>query len=261
MDLSLSGKVALVTGGSSGIGRETAIGLAEEGVRVAITSLDYAKALTVEKEIIALGGEALAISGDASDKADIEQVILRVTEHFGQLDILVNNVGSTGRIVEFSELEEEEWLELFQLNVLSGVHFSRLALPWMQRNQWGRIIFLSSERASQPLTLMPHYSVSKSAILTLAKSLANSYGRDGITVNAVSPGAIPTPAWDKGANAEGLTREMLVDKHCPHVLKEGELGSPEDVASLITFLCSEKARWITGSNFRIDGGVCDSIQL
>ncbi len=259
MDLNLTNYVALVTGASQGIGKEIALQLAKEGAQLAITSNDQIALEQVADEIRNFGQEALAISGDAAVENDILAIVNSVISHFGQINILINNVGKIGCINTFEDISAKQWHELFSLNVMIGVNFTRAILPQMRKNHWGRIIFISSEKAIEPGMYMPHYAMTKAALLSISKSLANELGKDGITVNSISPGVILTPSWDEDAKKSNLTREAYAAQFCHNVLPGQPLGNPRDVANLVCYLCSEQARWITGSNFRIDGGSISSV--
>lgn len=261
MHLNITNRVALITGASQGIGRAIAIQLAKEGARIAITSNDRTNLEHVANEIKDLGSEVIPILGDVTLEEDIKTITDEVTQYFSGIDILVNNVGSIGRIDSFDNISSDEWYSLFKLNVMSGINFTKFILPHMRKSQWGRIIFISSEKAIEPGTNMSHYAMSKAAILSIAKSLANEVGKDGITVNSVTPGVIVTPAWDQDAKKNNLNREEYASKFCHNVLTGQSIGQPEDVALLVCYLCSESARWITGSNFRVDGGSVKSMQL
>ncbi len=261
MELNINNRTALVTGASQGIGREIAIQLAKEGVCIALTSNDSAKLEQVADEITQLGGDAFFVEANAKSERDIHDVVNRVIERFGSIDMVINNVGSIGQIHSFEETNTAEWYDLFELNVMSGIHFTKAILPFMKKNSWGRIIFISSEKAIDPGSWMSPYAMTKSAILSVAKSLANEVGEYGITVNCVSPGVIITPSWEMGAMTQGLTAEAYATQFCRNVFKSEQLGQPEDVAKLVCYLCSESARWITGSNYRVDGGSVKSVQL
>ena len=261
MQLNINNRVALITGASQGIGREIAIQLAKEGARIAITSNDPKNLEQVTNEIKNLGFDVISVVGDAAIEKDIHEIVDKVIQFFGTIDILVNNVGHIGNINSFENISTDEWHNLFKLNVMSGVIFTKAILPHMKKIDWGRIIFMSSERAVEPGVNMSPYAMSKAAILSIAKSLANEVGKNNITVNSITPGVIVTPAWDIDAKKNNLTREKHAAQFCPTVLTEQPIGKPEDVASLVCYLCSESARWITGSNFRVDGGSIKSTQF
>lgn len=261
MQLNINNHTALITGASQGIGKAIAIQLAKEGARIAITSNDQTALEHVIREIKNFGGNAISVAGDATLENDIKDIVSRTVQQFGTLDILINNVGHIGRVDAFEEIKTQEWHDLFNLNVMSGVHFTKAVLPHMRKALRGKIIFISSEKGIEPGVCMSHYSMTKAAILSLAKSLANEVGKDGITVNSISPGVIVTPSWDENAKNNNLTTEEYASKFCRNVFKGQPIGKPEDVAGLVCYLCSESARWITGSNFRIDGGSVQSMQL
>lgn len=261
MNLKLANKSALITGASQGIGREIALQLAHEGVRVVITSSNIEKLKLVAREIETCGGSVACVEGNAATEADLINIANEAVSHFGDIDILINNVGGVGQIGHFDIMSTEEWVDLFKLNVMSGLILTKHLKPMMQKNNWGRVIFLSSERAIEPKKNLAAYSMTKAAILSLAKSLSNELGEYGITVNCISPGVIMTPSWDKGASDANTSSIEFARQHSDHVLSKDKIGLPEDVANLVSFLCSDLARWITGSNFRVDGGSVKNIQI
>lgn len=256
-------RLALVTGASQGIGEGIAKRLAKAGFQVAITSNDEVALFAVAEQITAMGVTCYPVVADVCRDDDVEHVVKSVFGRFGRIDALINNCGGIGRVAEFAELSLEEWSAVYDLNVLSGVRFVKSCLPLMQAQQWGRIVFLASELATEPGTLMPHYAASKAAVLSFSKSLANSIGRYNITVNSIAPGVIPTPSFANSAAAEG----MSISDYVAHLNQQGKSVLPKelngdvgDVANVVAFLCSDEARWVTGSNFRVDGGSVKSIQ-
>ncbi|HTM63264.1 MAG TPA: SDR family oxidoreductase [Gammaproteobacteria bacterium] len=261
MRFELKNKTALVTGGSQGIGKEIALQLAREGVKVALTSGNETKLKTAAAEIDAAGGTVVAIPGDARSEVDLIRVAETAQGYFGAIDILVNNVAGIGRIGNFEEMPAEEWVDLFRINVMSGVILARHLIARMKEKGWGRILFMSSERAIEPKKNLAAYSMTKAGMLALAKGLSNELGEYGITVNCISPGVIVTPSWDAGAASANMSREEFAEQYSQHVLAGDKLGMPEDVAALVCYLCSDLARWITGSNFRVDGGSIKNIQI
>src|SRR3984957_16957679 len=266
MDLGLNGKVAVVTGSSKGIGYSIASALAREGCQVVISARSK-----VELEKAAAGmqgakGNVLCIVADVNKPDDINRLIDETVKKFGAIHILVNNAGGIGRFGAFEDLSDDEWLAIFQLNVLSAVRASRAALPWMQKQKWGRIINISSESGTQPDAFMPHYNASKAALNNLTKSLSKAYAGDGILVNTVSLAFIMTPlvsgmlgklAQEQGLSPEQVTAQFLATNR-PHIeLKRP--GESEEVASAVVFLASEQASFITGTNLRVDGGSVASV--
>jgi NAD(P)-dependent dehydrogenase (short-subunit alcohol dehydrogenase family) len=261
MKINLKDRVALITGSSQGIGLEIAYQLAKCGANVVITSNEKSALKQAEKEISSSGFSVLAIEGDVTQEKDIEYIVNESLHHWKHIDILINNVGQIGRLDAFENFNHDEWLSLFQLNVMSAVCFSQKVLSSMKRNKWGRICYISSEKAIEPGKGMAPYAMTKTALLSLAKSLANELGEYGITVNSITPGVIVTPAWDINAALQKLEREVFARQYCRNVFNTELLGQPTDVASLVCYLCSEYARWITGSNIRIDGGSVNSLAL
>lgn len=261
MNIDLKDHVALVTGSSFGIGREIALQLAKCGASVVITSNDQTSLKKTEDELVLIGASVLAIEGDACLEKDIDYIVSTSLQHFGKIDILINNVGHIGRVDAFENFSTAEWHSLFQLNVMSGVSFTQKILNSMKSHRWGRIVFISSEKAIEPGQGMALYAMTKTAQLSLVKTLANELGIYGITVNSLTPGVILTPAWDKSAAEAKLDRKAYAKKYCRNVFKIDELGEPQDVAALVAYLCSEYARWITGSNIRVDGGSVNSLAL
>jgi 3-oxoacyl-[acyl-carrier protein] reductase len=251
MELGLKGKVAVVTGSSKGIGRSIAEALAREGVQMVINSRNA-------KELEATASEMR----NEGAKRPVEEAVSR----FGTIHILVNNAGGAGRFASFEDLTDEEWLDVYTLNVLSAVRATRAALPHMQKQKWGRVINISSESGVQPDPIMPHYNASKSALNSLTKSLSKAYGKDGILVNTVSPAFIRTPLLDGLLAQEAKTRGITIDEAEKALLREfrpnillGRAGKPDETAGVCVFLASEQASFITGSNYRVDGGSVASL--
>lgn len=266
MDYGLNNKVALVTGSSQGIGRAIAAALAAEGCRVVITSRAEKNLTETAKAIRQDGGRVHAIAGDAMLAVDIERVVDETVTHFGNLHILVNNVGGVGSFAPFDQLTDEDWEHVLQLNLMSAVRFTRAVLPHMQRRQWGRIINIASESGVQPDPEMPHYNASKGALLVLTKSLSKAYAADNILVNSVSPAFIRTPLVMKMMHQEADSRGIGVDEVIDVFLKQKrphiELkrpGEEHEVAAVVAFLASEAASFVNGANYRVDGGSVASV--
>jgi NAD(P)-dependent dehydrogenase (short-subunit alcohol dehydrogenase family) len=268
MELGLNGKVALVTGSSKGIGFAIAQALAREGCKVVLNARNAADldsaALQIRRESPSAAGHAVA--SDVAAPGGAERAVSETVARFGTIHILVNNAGGIGRFGAFAELTDDEWLQIFQLNVMSAVRASRAAIPHMQRQKWGRIINISSESGTQPDALMPHYNASKSALNSLTKSLSKAYGADGILVNTVSPAFIRTPLVEEMLANQAKARGISVDEAERVFVREfrpnivfGRAGGPEETAGIVVFLASEQASFITGSNYRVDGGSVASI--
>ena len=261
MDLGLDGRVVLVTGASKGIGKAVAAALAAEGCRVVLCARGEEDLEVTVEEITASGGEAHAVAADVSDVKEAERLVEETKSHYGSVEILVNNAGSIGCPAAFEELSDEEWTELLELNVMSAVRISRAVIPGMQERGWVRIINISSESGIQPDPFMPHYNLTKAALINLTKSLSKAYGPDGILVNTVSPATIRTPLvegmFEEMANEQGISskeaEQQFLRETRPHIVL-GRPGEPEEAAAAVVFLASEAASFITGSNYRVDGG-------
>jgi len=261
MDLGLTGKLALVTGSSAGIGYATCEALVREGARVIVNgrSSDSLDAAVARLNTIARDS-ALGFRGDLSTAAAATEV----ARQFPDVEILVNNLG----IFEpkaFEDITDAEWERFFQVNVLSGIRLARLYLPAMRRRNWGRIIFISSESGVQIPTEMIHYGVTKTAQLAVSRGLAEAVAGTGITVNCVLPG--PTKSRGVGdfvdalAKQEGKTFEefekVFFEKIRPTSLIK-RFARPEEVASLVTYVASPLSSATTGAALRVDGGVVKS---
>ncbi len=266
MELGIRGKVAIVTGASKGIGRAIALALAAEGCKVVISARGIDDLRKVEAEITALGSVALAVAGDATSAADNIKLVDETVNRFGTVHILVNNAGGADAFSSFEELTDDDWLKTWNLNVMSTIRMVRAALPHMQAQKWGRIINISSESAIQPDPFMPHYNASKAALNNLTKSLSKAYGKDGILVNTVSPAFIKTPLVEGLLRNQAKEQGISEDEAEQHFLKTirpnivlGRAGNPEETAGIVVFLASDQASFITGSNFRVDGGSVASV--
>ena len=254
MDLGLSGRVCLVTGATGGIGLATARLLAAEGARVVVSGRDPER---VEQARVESGAERGVV-------ADVGQVggpeaAVAVALELGALDCLVNNVG-VARDTDFLQVTDEEWEELWRVNVLSYVRAIRAAVPAMRQRGAGVIVNVSSTAGKRPSTSMPHYSVTKAAVLSLSRLVADLYAKHGIRCNAVTPGPTATAAWlgrgglaDQQAARTGKTRdEVLASVGAGRPL--GRLAEPDEIAAVIAFLCSDRASYVTGAAWSADGG-------
>jgi len=255
MDLGLRDRVCLVTGSTTGIGLETAKLLAAEGARVIVTGRDPERAEHARAE----SGAALGLAADLSDSGGAGQLVNGAVSELGPIECLVNNVGDAYQVA-FDQLTDEQWDSMWQLNVMSYVRCIRAVLPAMREAGRGVIVNVSSTAGKRPSTGMPNYSVTKAAVLSLSRLVADLYAKDGIRCNAVAPGPTATGAWlgegglaDQQAARSNHTRvEVLRAVGAGRPL--GRLAEPEEIAAVICFLCSERASYVTGSAWSADGG-------
>ena len=255
MDLGLRERVCVVTGSTGGIGLETARLLAAEGARVAVCGRDAAR---VERAI-EQSGAALGHVCDLARPEAPARLIREAAAELGPVEILVNNVG-VAHNVGFDELGDDDWDAMWQLNVMSYVRATRAVLPGMRQLGRGAIVNVSSTAGKRPSTGMPNYSVTKAAVLSLSRLVADLYARDGIRCNAVAPGPTATAAWvgegglaDQQAARSGKTRdEVLAAVAGGRPL--GRLGEPAEIAAVVAFLCSDRAGYVTGAAWSVDGG-------
>jgi NAD(P)-dependent dehydrogenase (short-subunit alcohol dehydrogenase family) len=255
MDLGLRDRVCVVTGSTGGIGLETARLLVAEGARVVVTGRDSERAEAVRREV----GAALAVVADLGEPGAPEELVGQVAEQVGPVDCLVNNVGVAAQ-ANFLEVSDREWDELWQLNVMSFVRAIRAVVPSMRERGRGVIVNVSSTAAKRPSTSMPHYSVTKAAVLSLSRLVADLYAGDGIRCNAVTPGPTATDAWlgegglaDQQSRRSGKGRdEVLASVGAGRPL--GRLAQPEEIAAVVAFLCSDRASYVTGAAWSADGG-------
>ena len=255
MDLGLRGRVCLVTGSTSGIGLETARVLAAEGARVAVCGRDSERVDRARRDARA----AFGVVADLSEPGAPDELVAQTQASLGRIDVLVNNVGEAYQI-PFDELADQQWDDMWQLNVMSYVRCIRAVLPAMRDAGAGVIVNVSSTAGKRPSTGMPNYSVTKAAVLSLSRLVADLYAKNGIRCNAVAPGPTATDAWlGEGGLAEqqgrtsGKTRdEVLQTVGAARPL--GRLAEPDEIASVIAFLCSDRAAYVTGAAWSADGG-------
>jgi NAD(P)-dependent dehydrogenase (short-subunit alcohol dehydrogenase family) len=244
MELGLERRVCLVMGSTRGIGRETARQLAAEGAFVATCGRGEAPGV----------GESLHVQADLALSGEPERVVAEAAGGLGGLHVLVNNAG-VARQARFEEVDDAEWDAYWQLNVMSYVRAIRAALPHLRAAPGGAIVNVSSTAGKRPSTGMPHYSVTKAAVLSLSRLVADLYAKEGIRCNAVTPGPTATDAWlgEGGlADQQGDREEVLATVGAGRPL--GRLARPEEIAAVIVFLCSERASYVTGAAWSADGG-------
>jgi NAD(P)-dependent dehydrogenase (short-subunit alcohol dehydrogenase family) len=261
MDLKLTRKLALVTGSTAGIGYAIAAGLAREGAAVIVNGRSQA---AVDDAVAKLksetGGVLHGFAGDLGTAAAADEV----ARQYPDVEILINNLGIF-EAKPFEEIPDEDWVRFFEVNVLSGVRLARLYLPAMKRRDWGRIIFISSESAIQIPTEMIHYGMTKTAQLAVSRGLAEAVAGTGITVNSVLPGPtrsrgvidfVDSLAKTEGKSFEEFEKEFFQKARPTSLIKR--FASPDEVASLVTYIASPLASATTGAALRVDGGVVKS---
>ncbi len=244
--MKLSGKVAIVTGGSRGIGKATAIMLAQNGASVVITSKDKASLENAAKEV----KNAKAIAGDIKSMADVENVVKNTFETFGRIDILVNNAGIFPKVKPLHEISEEEWNDVIDVNLTGQFRFTKAAIPYLMKTN-GCIVNVSSDAGLKSFENFEAdaYTASKGALVLLTKAWAVEYAKYKIRVNCVCPGIVETDMTEPYLRTEA-DREMAIAEH-----PIGRIGTPEDVARAIFYLVSDDSSWITGAILPVDGGI------
>ena len=247
MDTKLKGKVAIVTGAARDVGREVALMLAAEGATVAVNYMKSREgADAVVKEILAAGGKAKAYHADVSNYDSVKAFADTVASEHGTIDILVNNAGLVLR-KPFLTTVKEDWDRQVGVGLYGVIHTCHAVLPHMQKQKGGRIISLSGDSARVGESGLAVTAASRAGAMALTKSLAKEFGRDQITVNMLALGLVVTehnpPEW-LAKNADKINRQYPL----------GRIGKPDDVAPMVTFLCSEGARWITGQVISVNGG-------
>ena len=264
MDLGLKGKVVLITGASQGIGKAIALTLADEGCHLAICARRKEALDSSAKEIRAKGVEILAIQSDVTKLEDNKNFVSQAAKKFGRINILVNNAGY-GNASDPMELPEEVFRHHMDLMLFGPIQLCREVIPYMRKQGWGRIINISSIFGKQPGNQLDYDSI-KAALQMVTKDLSNYLAKDKILVNAVCPGPIRTPLWEgPGALAERLGQQLGMS--APEVMKWfaqqniplGHHSDPEDIANLVAFLASDKAKFITGQAINVDGGMVKAV--
>jgi 3-oxoacyl-[acyl-carrier protein] reductase len=253
VELGLKGKVAVVTGGTEGIGKATALLLAREGATVAICSRNQDRVDSVGAQLKETGAQVLALSADMGKAADIERFMQAVVDKFGRIDILVNNAGTSKRGA-FLELTDEEWSADIELKVFGAIRCSRLAVPHMKKNGGGRIINITISSAKQPGAQSYPTSVSRAAGLAITKAMSKEFAADNILVNTVCIGKIKSGQHERRYKKEGLSADEYYAKASKDIPMK-RLGEAEEAATVIVFLASDAASYVTGSSINLDGGM------
>lgn len=265
MDLGIEDKTAIVTGGSKGIGKAIAEMLLDEGAQVMICARgeDALSAATSELE-----GKVEAVQADVTDDEDIQYLIDETIERFGSIDILINNVGTTGSFEKLDAVPKEEWESVLDTTLFSAMAVTKAALPYLKEDNWGRIVNVASDAGLMPHGKMPQYNAAKAGMINLTTNLSLAYAEDGLLINAIAPGTTRTPlvegmmeemAEERGITPDEAARAFLEEEKPKIDLKR--LAEPEEIAAVTVFLASDMASFVTGSTYRIDGGAIPSMNV
>lgn len=261
MDLGITGRVALVTGGDSGIGWQTARLLLAEGATVVLSDKDQGSLEEAAAALQAPQGRLFAFAADVTSTASVAELGTRVRDAVGSIDILVQSSGVTGAQGLFHEIDEEGWASTLDIDLMGPVRLTREFLADLRQGGWGRIVYLVSEDAVQPYDDELPYCSAKAGVLALMKGLSRSYAAEGLLVNAVSPAFIRTPMTDAMMRKRSEELGVSVDEAIASFLDEerpymelGRRGEAEEVANVIAFLCSDASSFVNGSNYRVDSG-------
>jgi 2-hydroxycyclohexanecarboxyl-CoA dehydrogenase len=242
-------RIAVVTGGASGMGEATCHELSRRGMKVAVIDRNEQAAQRVTEDLRHHGGTALAVGADVTDRGGVEQAFAKVRGELGPVTVLVTSAGAFG-YSPFADITPQDWARMIDVNLTGTFHCCQVALPDMLAAKWGRIVMISSSSAQRGSPFAAHYAASKGAVITLTKSLAREYATEGITVNNIPPSGIETPMQHQSQEAGYLPSNEQIAANIP----VGYLGTGDDIAAAVGFLCSEEARFITGQVLGVNGG-------
>jgi 3-oxoacyl-[acyl-carrier protein] reductase len=257
MDLGIKGRVALITGASDGMGRGIALAFAREGVDLAICARSEHLLQQVAEEARTHGVSVFAERVDVTDERQVMAMVEAARQELGKIDILVHCVGGSTKIGPLVEIADKDWISSLDLNMLSGIRFTRALLPGMQERKWGRVVYISSIAALQvtgaPANMFVEYGTSKAAMVALTKYSSEHVASDNVLINCICPGPIVTPRSWGGLLPEEVVRQRI------EMVPMKRLGTVAEVADLVLFLSSERCSFITGTAIPIDGGLSRAI--
>lgn len=264
MDLGIKNKIALVTGAATGIGAATARQLLQEEAIVVLSDIEKEALEKTAKELteeVGTSGKVFSYPADITNQTDLKEMHEYIENEVGVIDILVQNAGISGEQGLFHELEDEVWVTTIETDLIGPVRLVREFLPDLRQGGWGRLVLLSSENAVQPYEDELPYDCAKAALLAFGKGLSNTYAEEGLLINVVSPAFIETNMTDELIEQEMKESNQSEDEVIEKFLNEKKpfmaikrRGKAEEAAAVITFLCSDKASFVNGSNYRVDGG-------
>jgi 3-oxoacyl-[acyl-carrier protein] reductase len=269
MDLGIAGRNCVVTGASSGIGRETALQLCAEGAHVLLVARGQDRLDAATEEAARAGdgsgGQADALSLDVTAEDAGERMLAAAEESFGSLDVLVNNAG-TAKWRDLDDVPDEDWRAQFELGVMAPLRAMRAAIPAMAERGWGRVVNVCSTAGKRPSASMAEYSVAKAAELSLSRLFADRYAKRGVLVNAVAPGPVESEMWMAPGGLLDQSRELSGAGSREEALEIagskrpiGRLAKASEIAAAIVFLCSERASYVAGAAWSVDGGTVQVI--
>jgi 3-oxoacyl-[acyl-carrier protein] reductase len=265
MDLGLQGRACVVTGASRGIGAETARLLCAEGASVLLVARNEERLRAAAETAGAAGGAVATLALDVTDPDAGEQMLTAANEAFGALDVLVNNAGAA-QWRDLDEVPDEDWRAQYELNVIAPLRAMRAAIPPMAERGWGRVVNVCSTAGKRPSATMPEYSVAKAAELSLSRLFADRHAGDGVLVNAICPGPVESEMWMEPGGLLDQSHAMSGAASREEALAEagakrpiGRLAQAEEIAAGIVFLCSERASYVSGAAWSVDGGTVQVI--
>jgi 3-oxoacyl-[acyl-carrier protein] reductase len=259
VDLGLRDRACIITGGSRGIGRATAVRLAEAGAGILLVGRDEAALAEAAGRCANAGGQAKTLALDVVTPDAGERLLGECRKSFGRVDVLVNNAG-TSAVRPLDDLTDQEWQDQWELHVMAPMRAMRAVAPAMAEGGWGRIVNVSSSSGKRPSGTNMAYSVTKAAVLSLSRAFADLYAGRGVLVNAVTPGPVGDDLWlapgglaDQTASARDISREEVLEQVASRT-PIGRLGTEDEIAAVVTFLCSEASSNVTGAAWSVDGG-------